>query len=70
MQASAHQNGTWVAAVANCGIEEGVVMTAGTPIISPSGETVATTYTEGDELTTYECDLDLPPSYKETVFNF
>ena len=43
---------------------------AGTQIIAPSGETVALAATEGDELITADCDLDLCRSYKETVFAF
>lgn len=70
MQAGAYQNATWVVGVAKCGNEEGVPMIAGTQIIAPSGETVAQAATEGDELITYRCDLDLGRSYKTSVFDF
>ena len=43
---------------------------AGTQIIAPSGETVALAVTEGDELVTADCDLDLCRSYKDSVFAF
>jgi predicted amidohydrolase len=70
MQAGAYQNGTWVVGVAKGGIEEGVHQIAGSQIIAPSGETVAQAVTEGDELITAACDLDLGRGYKEHVFNF
>ena len=70
MQAGAYQNGTWVVGVAKGGVEEGVHHIAGSQIIAPSGETVAQAATEGDELITAACDLDLGRSYKEQIFNF
>ncbi|MEQ9334556.1 N-carbamoyl-D-amino-acid hydrolase [Thalassobaculum sp.] len=70
MQAGAYQNGTWVVGVAKGGVEEGVHQMGGTQIIAPSGETVALAVTEGDELITADCDLDLCNSYKQTVFAF
>ena len=39
-------------------------------IIAPSGETVATASTLGDELVVARCDLDLCRSYTTTVFDF
>ena len=70
MQAGAYQNGTWVVGVAKGGLEEGVHHMADSQIISPGGETVARAVTEGDELITAACDLDLGRSYKEQIFNF
>jgi predicted amidohydrolase len=70
MQAGAYQNGTWVVGVAKCGNEEGVPMIGGSQIIAPSGETVAMASTEGDELISAVCNLDLCASYKTTIFNF
>ena len=70
MQAGAYQNGTWVVGVAKGGVEEGVHHIAGSQIIAPSGETVAQAVTEGDELITAACDLDLGRSYKTQIFNF
>jgi predicted amidohydrolase len=70
MQAGAYQNGTWVVGVAKTGQEEGVPMVAQSQIIAPSGETIAMTITDGDELIVARCDLDLCTSYKSTMFNF
>ncbi|MSP84076.1 MAG: N-carbamoyl-D-amino-acid hydrolase [Alphaproteobacteria bacterium] len=70
MQAGAYQNGTWVVGVARSGPEEGVDMMAGSCIVAPTGEIVAQTMTDGDELIAYDCDLDAGRYIKETVFNF
>jgi hypothetical protein len=70
MQAGAYQNGTWVVGVAKCGREEGCDMIGQSAIIAPSGEIVALCATQGDELITARCDLDLTRSLKETIFNF
>ncbi len=70
MQAGAYQNSTWVIGVAKAGVEEGVDMIAGSTIIAPTGEIVARSTTNGDELVVARCDLDLGKSYKETTFNF
>ena len=39
-------------------------------IIAPSGEVVAKTETNGDEVVLAVCDLDLCANYKETLFDF
>jgi predicted amidohydrolase len=70
MQAGAYQNGTWAVAVAKGGIEEGQPMLADTVIVAPSGEIVAHSHTQGDELVVADCDLDLVRSYKTTIFDF
>lgn len=70
MQSGAYQNGTWIAAAAKGGIEEGVDSLAQSCIISPSGQIVALAYTNGDELTTADCDLDWCARYKKTLFDF
>ena len=70
MQAGAYQNGTWVVGVAKGGLEEGVLHMADSQIVSPGGETVARAVTEGDELISFACDLDLGRSFKEQIFNF
>ena len=70
MQAGAYQNSTWVVGIAKAGVEEGVDMIAGSTIIAPTGEIVARSTTNGDELLVARCDLDLGKSYKETTFNF
>jgi N-carbamoyl-D-amino-acid hydrolase len=70
MQAGAYQNGTWVVAVAKCGVEEGVHHMGGTVIIAPTGEVVAEAKTEADEILIHDCDLDRGRYIKDTVFNF
>ena len=70
MQAGAYQNATWAVAVAKGGIEEGQAMLADTFVVAPSGEIVAHSQTQGDELVVAECDLDRTHSYKTTIFDF
>jgi N-carbamoyl-D-amino-acid hydrolase len=70
MQAGAYQNATWAVAVAKGGVEEGQAMLADTVIVAPSGEIVASSSTEGDELVLAECDLERTRSYKSTIFDF
>lgn len=70
MQAGAYQNATWAVAVAKGGFEEGQAMLADTFIVAPSGEIVAHSQTQGDELVVSECDLDRANSYKTTIFDF
>ena len=70
MQAGAYQNGVWVIGVAKAGVEEGVEHIGGSCIISPTGEIVARCRTTGDELITYDCDLDFGRYLRDTTFNF
>jgi predicted amidohydrolase len=70
MQSGAYQNGTFVVGVAKGGLEEGVEGLADSSIIAPSGEILAKTETNGDELVTATCDLDWCYQYKNTLFNF
>ncbi len=70
MQSGAYQNGTFVVGVAKGGLEEGVDGLADSCIIAPSGEILAKTITNGDELIVAECDLDWCNNYKNTLFNF
>ena len=70
MQSGAYQNGTFVVGVAKGGIEEGVDGLADSSIIAPSGEIMAKTETNGDEVVTAACDLDWCNNYKNTLFNF
>ena len=70
MQAGAYQNGTWVAAAAKAGREEGCDLISGSCIISPSGEIVALTSSKEDELITAKCDLDLCIRNRNAIFNF
>jgi N-carbamoyl-D-amino-acid hydrolase len=70
VQAGAYQNSTWVVAAAKGGVEDGYPMMAGSMIVSPDGEIVATAKTEGDELIVADCDLDATIFGKQTVFDF
>ncbi len=70
MQAGAYQNGCWVVGVAKAGIEEGVENIAQSVIVAPSGQIVAQTITDGDELVVAKVDLDFCSFYKDTIFNF
>ncbi len=70
LQAGAYQNGTWVVATAKGGMEEGVDSLAQSCIVAPSGQIVAQTITNGDEVIIAECDIDWCARYKETLFDF
>lgn len=70
MQSGAYQNGTFVVGVAKGGVEEGVDSLADSSIIAPSGEILAKTATNGDEVVTAICDLDWCNNYKNTLFDF
>lgn len=70
MQSGAYQNGTFVVGVAKGGVEEGVDSLADSSIIAPSGEILAKTATNGDEVITAVCDLDWCNNYKNTLFDF
>lgn len=70
LRAGAYQNAVWVAAAAKCGYEEGNHMIGGSAIVAPSGEIVATSYTEADELVFAEIDLDLAVGYRNAIFDF
>jgi predicted amidohydrolase len=70
MQSGAYQNGTFVVGVAKGGVEEGVDSLADSSIIAPSGEILAKTATNGDEIVTAVCDLDWCNNYKKTLFDF
>lgn len=70
MQSGAYQNGTFVVGVAKCGVEEGVAGLADSCIIGPSGEILAKTSTNDDELAVAVCDLDWCNNYKNTLFDF
>ena len=70
MQSGAYQNGTFVVGVAKGGVEEGVEGLSDSSIIAPSGEILAKTATNGDEIVTAVCDLDWCNNYKNTLFDF
>jgi predicted amidohydrolase len=70
LQAGAYQNSTWVVAVAKAGVEDGHPLFGCSVIVSPDGEVVAETRTEGDEVIVHACDLDATRFGKETIFDF
>ena len=70
MQSGAYQNGMWVVGVAKGGIEEGVDSLADTIIVAPSGQIVAQSITQGDEVVSAYCDLDWCDRYRKTLFDF
>lgn len=70
LQANAYQNGIWVAAAAKCGSEDGHHMIGSSAIVAPTGEIVARTISEEDEVICARADLDLGAMFREHVFNF
>lgn len=69
MQAGAYQNGTFVVGVAKGGCEEGVESLADSQIIAPSGEVLARTQGNGDEVIVADCDLEWCKNYQNTLFD-
>ncbi len=70
LRANAYENGVWVAAAAKCGAEDGHEMIGSSVIVAPSGEIVARTLTEEDEVICAMADLSLGEFFREHVFNF
>jgi len=70
LQANAYQNGIWVAAAAKCGSEDGHHMIGSSVIVAPTGEIVARTLTEEDEVICVKADLSLGAFFRKHVFNF
>ncbi len=70
MQAAAYQNAMWVVGTAKAGKEDGHGLYGGSCIVAPTGEIVAQSTTEGDEVIVHDCDLDLGEYIKKTIFNF
>jgi N-carbamoyl-D-amino-acid hydrolase len=70
MQAGAYQNGTYVAAAAKAGREEGCELIGQSCIIAPTGEIVAQAGTLGDEVIVAACDLGRCQEIKRHIFNF
>ncbi len=70
MQSGAYQNGTFVVGVAKAGFEEGCELIGNSSIIAPTGELIAQTISQSDEVVVATCDLDTTKSYKTTVFDF
>lgn len=70
LQANAYQNALWVAAAAKCGAEDGFHMIGSSVIVAPTGEIVARTLTEEDEVIVVKADLQLAENFRQHVFNF
>lgn len=70
MQSNAYFNGTWVIGSARAGVEEGAAQLGQSAIIAPSGEIVAQSRTNRDEVIVAEVDLDACRVFKEYMFNF
>ena len=70
LQANAYQNGIWVAAAAKCGAEDGHHMIGSSVIVAPTGEIVARTVSEEDEVICVRADLALGEHFRRNVFNF
>lgn len=70
LQANAYQNGLWVAAAAKCGKEDGFHMIGGSAIVAPTGEIVAQSRGEEDEVIFARCDLEMGEKFLQNVFNF
>jgi predicted amidohydrolase len=70
LQGNAYMNGMWVAAAAKCGAEDGFHMIGSSAIVAPTGEIVALTLGEEDEVIFSNIDLDLGDLFRQHVFNF
>jgi N-carbamoyl-D-amino-acid hydrolase len=70
IQAAAYQNGIWVVATAKAGKEDGFWLHGGSAIVAPTGEIVAKSTTEEDEVVSYDCDMGLGEYIRSTTFNF
>jgi predicted amidohydrolase len=70
LQAAAYQNAMWIGAAAKCGAEDGFHMIGGSVIVAPSGEIVAQSSSEADEVIFANVDLDLGDTFRQHVFNF
>jgi N-carbamoyl-D-amino-acid hydrolase len=70
IQGAAYQNGMWVVATAKAGKEDGFWLHGGSAIVAPTGEIVAKSTTEADEVISYDCDMSLGEYIRDTTFNF
>ena len=68
-QSMAFQNAVWLVEVAKCGFEDGFRMFGHSVIVSPSGEIVAKTSSEEDEVIVHNVDLELGENLRKTMFN-
>ncbi len=68
-QSMAFQNAVWLVEVAKAGFEDGFRMFGHSVIVSPSGEIVAKTSSEDDEVIVHNVDLALGENLRRTMFN-
>ncbi len=68
-QAMAYQNSVWLIETAKAGVEDGFRMFGNSLIVAPTGEIVARTSSEDDEVIVHECDLSLGEDLRRTMFN-
>jgi predicted amidohydrolase len=66
----AFQNATWLIETAKCGFEDGFRMFGNSVIVAPTGEIVAKSQSEEDEVVVCNADIDLAAKLKQTMFNF
>ena len=70
LQANAYQNALWIGAAAKCCSEDGFHMIGGSAIVAPSGEIVAQSQSEEDEVIFVSCDMALGDNFRQHIFNF
>lgn len=68
-QAMANQNAVWLVETAKAGFEDGFRMFGNSVIVAPTGEIVAKTVSEDDEVIVHDCDLSLGDDLRRTMFN-
>lgn len=68
-QAMAYQNAVWLIETAKAGFEDGFRMFGNSVIVAPTGEIVARTTSEDDEVIVHDCDLSLGDDLRRTMFN-
>ncbi len=68
-QSMAFQNAVWLVETAKCGFEDGFRMFGNSVIVAPTGEIVAKSASEGDEVLVHNADLSLGEDLRRTMFN-
>lgn len=68
-QSMAFQNAIWLVETAKCGLEDGFRMFGHSVIVAPTGEIVAKSSSEEDEVVVATADLSLGENLRQTMFN-
>lgn len=68
-QSMAFQNAVWLVETAKCGLEDGFRMFGHSLIVAPTGEIVAKSISEEDEVIVHNADLSLGDNLRRTMFN-